>query len=711
MKGLLIILLFIPIVSFSQFEFIDSIPVQTKEGVVLDNAWTGGLNSSQFNTMDLNNDGFEDLVIIERNTYTGIKCYLNDGISDSISYTYAPQYEKYFPEFGNWGRLVDYDCDGKKDLFTHRSAGIRVYKNTSTDNELSFTMTKDMIYSGNKVNLYASSGLIPVFYDIDSDGDIDVFTFGVGSNSIEWHKNLSMENYGICDSLEYARETECWGHILDNEISNEVILHEDCGNRGQKAILHANNLLYMEDFDRDNDLDVVIGNHYINEVIYLENIGSNDIPIFDSYEGGFPQSSISISVPNFPYVTILDLDNDNVKELIASPNTSFGSDNISGIWLYEHSNTTPGEYTFVKKGFLQDQTIDFGEGLNVHFVDMNQDGLEDILAGNFYMYEDSNKNTYVSLLMNIGTPTSPRYEITDSNFVLFEGSGNYNSTVATGDLDNDGILEIVIGTYIGTVNLYKNLGTVMNPQYELRTKNYGGMDIGSYANPQLVDINEDGLLDLLIGNESGQLYYYENEGTIDSAIFTSEATIDTFANVGYNRSYGTRNAAPHYFNSNDTSYLFVGTQNGYIYQYFKDDDNYVLYDSLDTKGMTTTLSSADINNDGELEFLIGDGAGGLRLLSPTNKKAFYTNIDIDCTKEWNRGNSDLMFYPNPSHYKINIISAHTITEIGVYNSNGQFIKKAHSQHQLFINDLRNGLYILEFKDLNGIVSRKKLIKH
>ena len=60
------------------------------------------------------------------------------------------------------------------------------------------------IYSNNQFsNLYISSIDIPAFVDIDGDGDIDVLTFNIGGQQVEYHKNTSMENYGIPDSLEF----------------------------------------------------------------------------------------------------------------------------------------------------------------------------------------------------------------------------------------------------------------------------------------------------------------------------------------------------------------------------------------------------------------------------------------------------------------------------------------------------------------------------
>jgi hypothetical protein len=45
----------------------------------------------------------------------------------------APEYEALFPDgIYNWMLLRDYNCDGKKDIFTGDVLGMKVYMNTTT---------------------------------------------------------------------------------------------------------------------------------------------------------------------------------------------------------------------------------------------------------------------------------------------------------------------------------------------------------------------------------------------------------------------------------------------------------------------------------------------------------------------------------------------------------------------------------------------------
>lgn len=45
--------------------------------------------------------------------------------------------------------------------------------------------------------------------------------------------------------------------------------------------------------------------------------------------------------------------------------------------------------------------------------------------------------------------------------------------------------------------------------------------IGQYSSPTLVDLNNDGLLDLVVGDSTGQIRYYRNQGTATAPSFPS----------------------------------------------------------------------------------------------------------------------------------------------------------------------------------------------
>ncbi|HMQ00085.1 MAG TPA: VCBS repeat-containing protein, partial [Cyclobacteriaceae bacterium] len=125
MRIYLLCIFFLPAYSYAQFAYTleQNIHVEESAGQLLNFPWAGGLNSPQFNTMDLNADGKEDLVVYDR---AGNRLFTF--LQENGKYVYAPEYERQFPEgIRHWLLLSDFNGDGKKDIFTSDPFGLKVY--------------------------------------------------------------------------------------------------------------------------------------------------------------------------------------------------------------------------------------------------------------------------------------------------------------------------------------------------------------------------------------------------------------------------------------------------------------------------------------------------------------------------------------------------------------------------------------------------------
>ncbi|MFQ6128802.1 MAG: FG-GAP repeat domain-containing protein [Thermoplasmata archaeon] len=118
-------------------------------------------------------------------------------------------------------------------------------------------------------------------------------------------------------------------------------------------------------------------------------------------------------------------------------------------------------------------------------------------------------------LMNLGLPESPAWGVLQPT-----GIGLAYSAIDLGDVDADGDPDLVIGTDDGKLYLAENVAS--NPQYisdgdpsTVTTSAFAapqdlGLDAGDYASPALVDVDFDGDLDLLSGNDTGGLRFHQN---------------------------------------------------------------------------------------------------------------------------------------------------------------------------------------------------------
>ncbi|MFH1862946.1 MAG: T9SS type A sorting domain-containing protein [bacterium] len=86
------------------------------------------------------------------------------------------------------------------------------------------------------------------------------------------------------------------------------------------------------------------------------------------------------------------------------------------------------------------------------------------------------------------------------------------------DLDGDGDGDLYIGEHDGYLNYFENLGGDP-PNWLCVTTSLDSIDVGKHCAPVFWDKDEDGDLDLFMGSEDGVLWYYRNDGTTSAPIW------------------------------------------------------------------------------------------------------------------------------------------------------------------------------------------------
>ena len=105
---------------------------------------------------------------------------------------------------------------------------------------------------------------------------------------------------------------------------------------------------------------------------------------------------------------------------------------------------------------------------------------------------------------------------------LLERDGRH-ATPTLGDLTGNGRLDLVVGAADGAVYLYPNTGTASEPAFGEETELLPPDRDRSRSAPTLHDVNDDGVLDLVIGAEEG-LFVAENTGRSTAPAFGDGAS-------------------------------------------------------------------------------------------------------------------------------------------------------------------------------------------
>jgi len=717
------------------FEFDPSIVVKIGTDT-LEHPWAGGLNFVQFSDIDIDYDGDMDLFVFDRSG-DEISIFTTEMINGTPVYQYMYGGSQLFPSDIRYrATLVDYNQDGKNDLFTYGIGGVRVFKNVGNSvTGLVWELAKPLLqtdYIGDFNNLYISSSDIPSFVDVEGDGDIDVLTFHIGGERVEYHQNQSMELYGIPDSLVFVLKNECWGQFREDINNNSVLLNDlqsPCGpgngsipdpqrpntipvlasdSLSQSPTRHSGSTLLALDMNANGVLDLILGDVAYPNLILLMNGGTvpNTNSPFISQDINFPSNTTPANMQLFPASYYVDVNHDNIKDLIVGANARTVSQNEKSVTYYENlgANNQPN-FVFRTTSFLQEEMIEHGLGSIPLLFDQNGDGKRDLLVANFFRYKPTlAKESAFLVYRNTGTANVPVFTYLDDDFLgLTSLSLGLRSIPTFGDLDNDGDDDLLIGMENGQINRYTNSAGAGNSvafgaPSTLTDNNGATINVIAYAAPQLFDIDNDGLLDLLIGKKTGEIAYYRNTGTASNAQFTliddtlGAIDVSTLTPDGY--------AIPHFFRVNDTTHLFLGAYDGKLHYYTDIDahltqnDSFTLvsdaYRGIDV-GLYSSFWVEDIDGDGLLNLFVGQDLGGVHHFEANPNSTVSMSEIGSISQQW-------MLVPNPTNSAVTIHSLGKLASatVSIYSVLGELIEQIelNESTSIDVSTYQKGMYLV-----------------
>ncbi len=698
--------------------------------------WTGGFDACQFGTMDLNGDGFDDLIVFDRRG-NRLLSFLNDGIRGEISYSFHPEYLSKFPELKEWVVFADYNGDGLNDIFTYSPgwAGIKVYKQLSgipPHFELVAWPYLSSFQGGGYVNIISTNADYPAIYDVDGDGDLDILTFWSLGTFIELHLNRSVELYGHADSLIFEKTDFCWGRVAENEENNimylDTCLFKNTHLSPAEGLRHRGATMRMHDFDHNGLPDLLLGDVDYPGLCLLLNGGTGENAFITGIDSLFPAYGHPVNLFSMPVAAFIDVNNDGKKDLLVSPfdPNPLVTENKKSIWLYLNigSNEVP-HFELYTTEFLQNQTIDLGSGAYPLIADVDGDGLADLLVGNHGSYQRSwySGNTLhsayeagIAYYKGVLSNNSYSLHFTDADFAGLKQHQLAAIVPALIDLDNDGRDELIAGSQNGRLALFTRNA---DGAYQLADSSYLNIDVGEFSAPQVFDLDDDSIPDLLIGAKNGKINWYK--GALNNNNLTFNFVTDFLGQVNvtdFNLSYNGYSTPHFFYDDMGNIRLICGSEQGKLFLFdqirgnldgvFRETDDWEAVFGFDTQpaniGMRSSAITFSLNAEEKPQLMIGNFSGGLQLFN--SQIAVAPGLPENIAQP-------VRLFPNPTKGKLNVIfDIEPKTELlcRVYNVLGIQVYQTEMQpnESLDLEFLGKGLYFILLQE-NRRQSYGKLI--
>lgn len=495
-----------------------------------------------------------------------------------------------------------------------------------------------------------------------------------------------------------------------------------------KTQLHAGSTLLALDADNDGDKDVLIGDISGTNLTFLQNGGTAALANMTTQNTSWPPGNpLNLYVFPASFYLDVNNDGVKDLVVAPNNGGDGGSKNFEQVYYYRNTGTnTNPSFSFQKNNFLSGEMIEVGASAAPAFADYDGDGDLDLFIGNDnYTVTALNAKAQLALYQNVGTAQAPVYNLVTRDYLNLSNRNLTGITPTFGDLDGDGDADLLFGESQGFVYYFRNDAPAGQPaSYTFITGNFLNQSVGANSTPHLADIDRDGDLDLIIGERNGNLNYFRNNGTAATANFGLVTT--AFGNVSVrNPNIGAGYAAPAVadLNQNNLLDLLVGDLDGRVH-YFPDVENNLAgtfsrsallqqnplnsqVDSLRV-GRRAFPAAASLNADNFPDVMVGLGRGGLQVF----RHAGLVNAMVKPSES----PETLTLYPNPFTGALTLHlpgagqAAITITDLLGRVGYNATVLAGTRETTLALEGLPAGLYLLRFSQGGKAAFTRKILK-
>jgi len=499
---------------------ISPFPVLDSTGHAYALPFLGGFEHPRPQLIDIDGDGVNDLFIQE--TSNDLEFYQRSENGWRLT---ADRYQGL--DIGEWYRFVDVDGDGLFDLFAESPlSDIRYFRNVGTRTAPRFAVAADTLRDVQGQAIYADRQNIAQFADIDCNGKLDMMLGRVDGTITRY------EMAGL-DSNRAPRF----------QLSTERF--EDIQIIGQRQpSRHGANTMAVFDVDADGDPDILWGDFFEPGLLWLRNEGTCAHFDFHGERIPFPPG-VPLETSGYNAPAAGDLNGDGRLDLVVGVlGGAFNPNKTSTANLYQLDQTALNAWKIVTARVLDG--IDVGAESIPAFGDIDGDGDQDLVVGT-KIEPDNPRTGGLYWFENVGTPTAPAVRLRGHLTVL----PAFHLAPALGDLDGDGLPDLVLGQFQDPIAWYHNSGIGAAGRFELVDSAVVRLPRGSNGVPELHDIDRDGDLDLFVGDAAGRVAFFRNDGSRQAPKFVLASEDYLGTRVG-------RRAVPRFLDGK----LIVGTERG-----------------------------------------------------------------------------------------------------------------------------------------------------
>ncbi|MGH9841073.1 MAG: FG-GAP repeat domain-containing protein [Blastocatellia bacterium] len=369
--------------------------------------------------------------------------------------------------------------------------------------------------------------------DYDGDGLLDLI---VGTQA---RRNPPERRFYTADGEWRGRTIHGFVYALRNTGTNDAPVYaEPAPVQAGGAALETYGLPSpnFSDWDGDGDLDLICG-EFLDKLTYFENTGARNTPRYArgrhlAYEGRTLTMELQVITP-----VALDWDKDGDVDLVVGQEDG-------RVALVENTGSfSAGLPVFLPPRFFKQQAgeIKIGALATPASVDWDGDGDDDLICGD--------TAGYVSFLENLNggsTPgaikwAAPRRLAADSHTIRIQAGesgsiqgpeeGKWGYTIlSAADWNHDGLPDLVVNSIWGEVLWYENTGTRQKPALKaarpVTVEGTGAPPKPDWTwwqpkhnqlvtqwrtMPAVIDLNKDGLNDLVMLDTEGYLAFFERK--------------------------------------------------------------------------------------------------------------------------------------------------------------------------------------------------------